>query len=69
MFWGKSAKTKKSLINKDRGHLILEAPHPSPFSASKGFFGCRHFSKCNEFMKIIGKKPINWDLNRLLDKN
>lgn len=57
MLWGKSAKEKASLIEKGR-HLILEAPHPSPFSVHSGFFGCKHFSKANSFLK----EPIDWRL-------
>ncbi|MCD5384349.1 MAG: uracil-DNA glycosylase, partial [Candidatus Pacebacteria bacterium] len=41
-------------------HLILEAPHPSPLSAHRGFFGCNHFSKANEYLKKHDKTPINW---------
>lgn len=59
MLWGRDAKNKKSLINPSR-HLILEAAHPSPLSAYNGFFGCRHFSKCNEYLEKHGLKPIEW---------
>lgn len=59
LLWGKNAQMKKNLI-KSPNHLILESPHPSPFSASRGFFGCRHFSKTNKFLKETGQKPINW---------
>jgi len=60
MLWGNFAKGKRDLIDTSR-HLILEAPHPSPL-ARGGFFGCRHFSKANEFIKSKGKEPINWAL-------
>ncbi len=59
LLWGNFARSKKSLIDSNK-HLILEAPHPSPFSAYSGFFGCKHFSKCNEYLQKIGKKPIIW---------
>ena len=59
MLWGNYARSKKTLIKGGR-HLILEASHPSPFSAHSGFFGCRHFSKCNEYLIKHGKKPIQW---------
>ncbi len=58
--WGNHAKQKKELIN-DR-HLVLEAPHPSPFSAYNGFFGCKHFSIANEFLIKNKLKPIQWEL-------
>lgn len=60
LLWGNYAIRKKALIAQDRGHLILEAPHPSPLSAYRGFFGCRHFSKANAFLKSKGLEEINW---------
>lgn len=59
ILWGNYARSKKTLIDSKK-HLILEAPHPSPFSAYSGFFGCQHFSKCNKQLKIWGEKEINW---------
>jgi uracil-DNA glycosylase len=59
MLWGKKAQAKKSLIDPER-HLILEAPHPSPLSAHRGFFGCRHFSKANAYLREHGAHPITW---------
>ena len=59
MLWGNYAKNKKSLIDKDK-HLILEAAHPSPFSAYGGFFGCKHFSKANKYLKENKKTTIKW---------
>jgi uracil-DNA glycosylase len=59
MLWGAFAGGKKNLIDTSR-HLVLEAPHPSPFSAYTGFFGCKHFSKCNEYLKKKGKEGIEW---------
>jgi uracil-DNA glycosylase len=61
LLWGNFAKEKKRLITNPR-HLILEATHPSPLSASNGFFGCRHFSKTNEFLCENGLDGIGWDL-------
>ena len=60
LLWGNFAKSKKELIDTSK-HLVLEAPHPSPL-ARGGFFGCRHFSKANEFLKSKGKEPIDWAL-------
>ena len=62
ILWGGNARSKKSLIDKSK-HFIIESAHPSPLSAYNGFFGSKPFSKTNEFLKSIGKTPINWDLN------
>lgn len=65
VLWGNSAKEKMAHIAQAEGktpHYVLSAPHPSPFSAHSGFFGCRHFSKTNELLKNLGKDPINWSL-------
>lgn len=59
MLWGNYAKSKSSFINANK-HLILEAAHPSPLSAYQGFFQCKHFSKTNNYLMSIGKKPIEW---------
>ncbi len=59
MLWGSYAQRKGAFIQRDK-HLVLEAPHPSPLSAYRGFFGCRHFSKANEFLIAHHKTPINW---------
>lgn len=61
LLWGKPAQEKKALLNNPK-HLILEAPHPSPLSAYRGFFGCKHFSKTNEFLAKNGETPIDWTL-------
>lgn len=61
ILWGSYARAKKELITNSR-HKILEAAHPSPLSAYNGFFGCRHFSKCNEFLRSMGKEEINWQI-------
>ena len=58
MLWGSYAQSYNDLIGKQ--HLILKAPHPSPLSAYRGFFGCCHFSKCNNFLKEHGESPIDW---------
>ena len=63
ILWGNYARAKKELIT-DKKHLIIESPHPSPYSASSGFFGSRPFSKTNEFLKANGIKPIDWNLNK-----
>lgn len=59
ILWGNYARSKKSLIDRQK-HLILEAPHPSPFSAYSGFFGCQHFSRCNKYLLAHGQKEIVW---------
>ncbi|XP_034004458.1 uracil DNA glycosylase a isoform X2 [Trematomus bernacchii] len=59
MLWGAYAQKKGAAINKRRHH-VLQAVHPSPLSARKGFFGCSHFSKANELLVQSGKSPINW---------
>ena len=64
MLWGSFARSKKKMLNNPK-HLILEAPHPSPLSAYRGFFGCHHFSKCNEFLKANGIEPIDWQIENI----
>lgn len=59
ILWGNYAKSKKLLINTKK-HLVLDSVHPSPFSAYNGFFGCKHFSKCNEYLKKHKRGIINW---------
>jgi uracil-DNA glycosylase len=61
LLWGKFAQEKQSLIDETK-HFILKAAHPSPFSADKGFFGCKHFSKTNELLTRQGLAPIDWEL-------
>ncbi len=61
ILWGNYAKNKAGLIT-SKQHLVLTAAHPSPLSAFNGFFGCKHFSKTNEFLKSNGIEPINWAL-------
>lgn len=64
MLWGRPAQSKKSMLNNPK-HLILEAPHPSPLSAYRGFFGCRHFSQANEFLKFHQIEPIDWQIENI----
>lgn len=59
LLWGNYARAKKALIDTSK-HLVLEAPHPSPFSAHNGFFGCKHFSQTNTYLQQHGKDPIMW---------
>jgi uracil-DNA glycosylase len=62
MLWGKYAQAKANLIDNNK-HLVLTAAHPSPYSAHSGFFGCQHFSKCNEYLIQNGIPPINWEIS------
>jgi len=62
LLWGGNARSKKKLITNPE-HLILECAHPSPLSARNGFFGCKHFSKCNTYLELKHMEPIDWDLN------
>lgn len=59
LLWGAYAQSKATLIDSSK-HLILEAPHPSPLSAHRGFFGCHHFSQTNNYLKEHGEEPIDW---------
>ncbi|HET9056895.1 MAG TPA: uracil-DNA glycosylase [Chitinophagaceae bacterium] len=61
LLWGKFAQEKQALIDETK-HYVLKAAHPSPFSADKGFFGCKHFSKTNEYLTKQGQAPIDWKL-------
>ncbi len=62
--WGSNARSKKNLIT-NPGHLVLEAPHPSPLSAYNGFFGCGHFKRANEFLESNGIEPIDWQIENI----
>ncbi len=64
ILWGKPAQSKKSMLN-NPNHLILEAPHPSPLSAYRGFFGSRPFSKTNAFLRERGAEPIDWQIENI----
>lgn len=61
MLWGTPAQSKAPMVTNPK-HLVLKAPHPSPLSAYRGFFGCRHFSQCNEFLKTHGETPVDWQI-------
>lgn len=62
LLWGKFAQEKQALIDETK-HFILKAAHPSPLSADKGFFGCKHFSKTNQLLMQHGQQPIDWKLS------
>lgn len=62
MLWGSPARRKAEMIDRSK-HLVLEAPHPSPLSAHRGFLGCRHFSQANEYLRERGKTEIDWSLD------
>lgn len=64
LLWGKNAISKKALLT-NKHHLILTATHPSPLSAHRGFFGCKHFSKANTFLSASSLPPINWQIPNL----
>ncbi|HOB64713.1 MAG: uracil-DNA glycosylase [Clostridiales bacterium] len=64
LLWGAPARAKKALIT-NPNHFVLEAPHPSPLSASYGFFGCRHFSKTNKILESMGEKPIDFQIKNI----
>ena len=61
ILWGRPARSKKAMITNSR-HFIIESAHPSPLSASGGFFGSRPFSRVNKFLESIGAEPINWQI-------
>lgn len=62
LLWGKPAQSKAGMLTNPK-HLVLKAPHPSPLSAYRGFFGCKHFSKANEFLQEHGVEPIDWQID------
>lgn len=64
ILWGRPAQMKKSMLN-NPNHLILEAPHPSPLSAYRGFFGSKPFSRTNQFLEEHGESPIDWQIEDL----
>ena len=66
LLWGKYAQDKEKLIDSKKHHILLSA-HPSPFSAYKGFLGCKHFSQTNEILNLQNKTPINWDTQENID--
>lgn len=61
LLWGSYAQKKGKHIDRNR-HRVLEGPHPSPLSAYRGFFGCKHFSRANEWLREQGQEPVNWEL-------
>ena len=65
LLWGRPAQSKISMLNNPK-HLILKAPHPSPLSAYRGFFGCKHFSQTNDFLATNGLQPIDWQIEDIL---
>ena len=64
MLWGRPAQSKIPMLTNPK-HMILKAPHPSPLSAYRGFFGCKHFSQANEFLKKNGVEPIDWQIENI----
>ena len=64
LLWGKPAQEKSAMLN-NPNHLVLKAPHPSPLSAYRGFFGCRHFSQTNQFLVSHGAEPVDWQIENL----
>ncbi|MDR0880656.1 MAG: uracil-DNA glycosylase [Clostridioides sp.] len=64
VLWGANARSKVGLIDRSK-HFVLEAPHPSPLSANRGFFGCNHFTKINDILVKLGKKPVDWQIQNL----
>lgn len=66
LLWGKPAQSKARMLTNPK-HLVLKAPHPSPLSAYRGFFGCKHFSKTNEFLQEHGVEPIDWQIDNEYD--
>ena len=65
MLWGSPAQSKIPMLTNPK-HLILKTVHPSPLSAYRGFFGCKHFSKCNDFLKSNGLAPIDWQIENVI---
>ena len=64
LLWGRPAQSKIPMLTNPK-HLILKAPHPSPLSAYRGFFGCKHFSQCNDYLKANGIEPIDWQIENV----
>ena len=64
LLWGRPAQEKRAMLNNPK-HLVLTAPHPSPLSAYRGFFGCRHFSRANDFLAAGGLTPIDWQIENI----
>lgn len=68
MLWGRPAGEKAAMLDNPK-QLVLKAPHPSPLSASRGFFGCKHFSQCNDFLRSNGIDPIDWQIDNIHTAN
>lgn len=68
ILWGRNAQSKSGLIT-NRNHYIIKSVHPSPLSASRGFFKSKPFSKTNTILTALGKKPINWQIDNISDEN
>ena len=64
MLWGSNAQSKEKMLNNPK-QLVLKAPHPSPLSSYRGFFGCNHFIKCNEFLRANGLSEIDWQIENI----
>ncbi len=64
MLWGRPAQSKIPMLNNPK-HLVLKAPHPSPLSAYRGFFGCGHFSEANRFLEAHNMEPIDWQIDNI----
>jgi len=64
MLWGNNAKEKRQYIDTQKHHILMSV-HPSPLSASRGFFGCNHFKKANEILESMGEKPIDWQIENI----
>ena len=64
LLWGSPAQKKAASVDNPK-HLLLKAPHPSPLSAYRGFFGCKHFSQANEFLQTNGLTPIDWTIDNI----
>ena len=64
LLWGRPAQMKAEMLH-SRRHLVLTAPHPSPLSAYRGFFGCRHFSRANDFLRASGIEPVDWQIENV----
>lgn len=64
MLWGANARDAKRYLT-NTNHLVLEAPHPSPLSAYRGFFGCKHFSRANDYLRKFNKDPIDWQIENI----
>lgn len=62
LLWGRPAQAKSAMLDNPK-HLVLKAPHPSPLSAYRGFFGCRHFSQANRFLEEHGVSPVDWQID------